>query len=125
MDRKTQPVDRAMVRNAADPKQVKNADRVERDRADGAVDDLIAVMSTSQGRRDRWRLLTRCGVYKSIFVTSSEIYYRAGWQDVGHFLVAELIETCPALYRKMQMENDGAGDIDLAIAETSTQKVAE
>jgi hypothetical protein len=62
----------AAVRNAADPRQVRFAERLE-----GRV-----VMAT---------LIRRAGVYKSIWHPSSEIHYNAGRQDYGHELMADLV----------------------------------
>jgi hypothetical protein len=91
--------------NASTPKQVKKqVSREERLRR-RQMDDIAAVLSSIHGRRLLWRLLTECGVFKSVHHQSgSQVYYNAGKQDVGHFLMAEVIETDPKKFMEMQTE---------------------
>jgi hypothetical protein len=94
---------RALVKNAADPKQVGRATRKERDARAVELADLRAVLNTEYGRRSLWRLLTHCSVFESIFSASSLIYANAGRQDVGHFLMAEIEAADPeAIFRMMR-----------------------
>lgn len=96
--------DRALTRNAGDPQQVKTARRLEARREQFTIDMLVATMSQPSGRAFIWELLSRCGVFSSIYRQSSEIYYLAGRQDVGH----ELLELCTTaskdLYLLMESE---------------------
>lgn len=96
--------DRAEVRNAASPEQVKRAARKERERAELQRASLKAVMGTPAGRFVLWDLLERAGVYRSIFHPSSQIYYLAGRQDFGHELIALLLDTDDVLYQQMEVE---------------------
>lgn len=100
---------RALVRNASDRDQVKAAKKSERFIRDEQLNDIRATFGQDspfgyQARRLLWRLLGEFKVNESIFVTSSEIYYRAGRQDAGHFLMAEVLEADPELYLLMQRE---------------------
>lgn len=100
-----QSEDRALVKNAADEKQVKKgADRAKNIR-DKELEDIYAIMSTAPGRRFMWRLLSHCGVYSSIWEASAKIHYNAGKQDVGHFLLAEIVQTNEELYSLMVKES--------------------
>lgn len=81
---------RALVRNAADPEQVKRGGRKEKDARDRELHDLRAVLATEPGRRVLWRVLWHCGVFASVYDEGPLIYKNAGRQDVGHFLMAEI-----------------------------------
>lgn len=95
---------RALVRNAADPKQVKFAEQVEKRRTERFAQALIAVMNTEAGRTVMAQLIRRAGVYKSIWHPSSEIHYNAGRQDYGHELMADLVGIDENLYQTMERE---------------------
>ena len=96
---------RALVKNAADPDQVATGGRLEEERARLERADLLSVLSTKIGRRVLWRVLTRCGVFKSIYETSARIHYNAGQQDLGHWLMNEILEVDAAAYLVMQQES--------------------
>lgn len=96
--------DRALVRNAADPAQVKRAERKERDRVERFRTNLTAVMATEAGRQVLWELLTRAGIYQSIWDPSSKIHYNAGRQDFGHEMLAALLDADEDLYQLMERE---------------------
>lgn len=81
---------RQAVRNAADPRQVKEAGRLDRRRVERYQNALRAVMSTTEGRIVMAALVRRAGVFKSIWHPSAEIHYNAGKQDYGHELMADL-----------------------------------
>lgn len=69
------------------------------------VDDLKFIMSSKEGRRFIWRLLTHCGVYRSIWSNSAAIHYNSGMQDVGHFVQAEVIDAAEGSYLQMIKES--------------------
>jgi phage baseplate assembly protein W len=95
---------RAQVRNAADPQQVKRAERRDRDAAAQVQASLKAVLSTTDGRAVMWELLERAGVFRSIWHPSAEIHYRAGRQDYGHELQALILACDEELYDAMTRE---------------------
>lgn len=97
-------MDRAQVRNAASPDQVKRAARKERDAAEFARAALVQVLATPAGRIVMWDLLERAGVHRSIFHPSSQIYYLAGRQDFGHELLAALLDADEQAYLLMEAE---------------------
>ena len=80
-----------LVKNANDKEQVRNAVRKEQLSRDKELNDLRAILSTAEGRRVIWRLLGHCKVHGSIWEQSARIHYNAGVQDVGHFIMAEVI----------------------------------
>src|SRR3990167_60975 len=85
----------ALVRNAADPEQVREAGKTQQTKRQGELEDLRAVLATPHGRRLLWRLLSHCGAFESVWHPSALIHYNAGKQDVGHFLIGEITEAQP------------------------------
>lgn len=98
----------ALVDNAADRKQVRHAGRKDRDRRNQELNDLRAVMSSVQGRRLVWRMLSHCAVAASVFdPNNSRMSANSGRQDVGHWLQSEVIDADDddaTLYQTMQRE---------------------
>lgn len=91
--------------NAASEKQVKaKGSREERFHLRDQA-DIRALMSSIHGRRFLWRLLEHCGVFGSVHHPSgSQVYYNAGKQDVGHFIMTGIIAADPNLFMNMQIE---------------------
>lgn len=98
------PEPKALVRNAADPEQVRKGRETERHRRDRELRELRALLDTYEGRSVLWRFMAQCGVFKSIMEASARIYYNAGQQDVGHWLLAEIAEAEPNAYAVMMDE---------------------
>lgn len=96
--------DKAFVKNAADQGQVKSAASKVKLSRDRELSDVAIVMSTPQGRRFMWRLLSHCKTYGSVWEPSAKIHYNAGQQDVGHFLMAEIVEANEDAYVTMAKE---------------------
>jgi hypothetical protein len=100
--------DRQAVKNAADPRQVKAAERNEKDKRELELDDLRALLKTAEGRRFLWRLIGQCRTFESIWTANAQIHYNAGQQDLGHFLIAEIVEADEEGYLLMQQESYAA-----------------
>lgn len=99
MDKKPEVV------NAADPKQVKRAGRIEKEREASFLDGLREVMGTAAGRALVWQLIGRTKVYSSVFDRDAGVMaYLSGRQDVGHELLASAIECDATLYLDMERE---------------------
>lgn len=97
--------DRAAVRNAADPQQVKDAGRRDKRHAAWFVDNLRAVMGAPFGRALMWELLGKARIYASVFHRDPGLMaYNSGRQDFGHQLLAEIIAADAALYLLMERE---------------------
>lgn len=96
--------DRALVKNAADPQQVRRAARKETDLAADRAARLQHVMQTALGRAAIWDLLEDAGVFRSIWSPSAEIHYRAGRQDFGHELMARVIDADEHAFLAMEAE---------------------
>ncbi len=56
--------------------------------------DIKTVLGTKSGMRLMWRLLEHCDTFGSVFSPDSHASasYRAGKQDIGHFLMSEISE---------------------------------
>lgn len=108
-----------LVRNASDPEQVKNAKAFEKQAQERLEDNTRWVMANEQGREFVWWFLGKCKIYESIFTTSSEIYYRAGRQDVGHDLQRLVATADPEHYLLMQQEAAHLDELKVSPPETT------
>lgn len=98
--------DRALVRNAADPKQVKDAKKRETLQRDNELADLRAVLNTLEGRRVLWRILEHTKTFGSIYDESpNRIAFNSGRQDVGHFVMAEINDADASKILTMMQES--------------------
>lgn len=95
----------AVVKNAADKKQVKEASRKVKDLDAARIEDLRAVLQTIEGRRFLWRTLEHCQVFGTIWHGSALIHYNSGRQDVGHYLMDQITQADPEAMVQMIKEN--------------------
>jgi len=84
--------DQPVVGNAASRKQLETARQKEQLEAEQWLADIreLLHLESGAGRRVLWGVLAQCKVLESIWVQSSEIYYNAGRQDIGHWILAQL-----------------------------------
>lgn len=76
--------ERALVRNAADPEQVKRAGRVERDREALFLAALHEVLEYASGRLVFADLLDRAGLYGTVYDASdAAMYFKEGRRNFG------------------------------------------
>jgi hypothetical protein len=92
------------VRNASSVGQVNEAKLREKLAEDNEMARLKGLLAMPEFRREMWLLLGATHVFDSIFVSSSEIYYRSGQQDVGHWLMQRIAAADPEAYVLMQRE---------------------
>lgn len=92
------------VRNAANPKQVKEAARKVRDHDEQFVLDMTSVMETVHGRRVISWLMDFCGEDQLSYTGNSDTYFREGSRNVALALKAKLKGHLPKLYLKMLEE---------------------
>lgn len=93
-----------MAQNASDEKSIKDAGNRERRIREGELNDIRFLIANRQGRRFIWRFLAHCKLHGSVWEPSARIHYNAGVQDVGHFLLAEVLEADPEAMLKMMQE---------------------
>jgi hypothetical protein len=116
----------SLVRNAADPKQVKFAEQFEKRRDERFRVAIASVMATQEGRAVLAGLIRRAGVYRSVWSPSSEIHYNAGRQDYGHELMADLVAVDEDLYQLMEREEWAwAKSQQASISATHTRRSTE
>ena len=94
----------ALVKNAADEKQVKKADKKEKMIDSRNLEDMKFILQTVQGRRFIWRYLGLCGVFKSSFTGNSETFLNEGKRLVGLTLLNDINEADPDSYTRMMKE---------------------
>src|SRR5690348_3711287 len=95
----------ALVGNAADPKQIAEASRKEKDRRKRELAELRRLLDLPDGRRFLWRLLEHCDVFASVYDdVPVRMAHHSGKQDVGHFLLAEINDAQPTALLQMMRE---------------------
>lgn len=95
----------ALVKNASDEKQIKEAEKTLQITREDELNDLRWILSDPRGRRFIWKLLTFCKVFESIWSQSAMIHYLSGQQDVGHYVLAEVGEAHDESIIIMMREN--------------------
>lgn len=95
----------ALVKNAADPDQVKRAENRIINGRDKELDDIRFILSTPQGRRVYWRLLSQFGIFKTSFTGNSTTFFNEGQRNAGLFLLSELNDADPEAYVLMMKES--------------------
>lgn len=95
----------ALVRNAADPEQVKAGKREENHRVTEELEDLRQVLETGYGRRVLWGLLEWCGVFESSWAPSAAIHYNEGRRAVGLKIMADITQADSEALLDMMREN--------------------
>lgn len=96
--------ERAFVRNAGDPEDVKGAGRQEKRIERRRLGYYKAVLGTEAGRAVLWDLLCTTGLFESSFSQSSLIYFNEGRRNVGLKLRADLELADEALVELMERE---------------------
>ena len=103
--------DKSNVKSATDPLQIEKDEKADKKERAEQLDDLRAVLGTVKGRRLYYRLLKKCGAFRSVANNTKlnvelqyAIFYLSGQQDIGHFLQAESIEANEDFYLQMIKE---------------------
>ena len=99
-------MDDAVVKNAADEKQVKKAVDNDRSRREIELLDLVEILQTPAGRRVMWRILEWTGCEGTPKRSNDALTYMAiGSGDVGRWLKSEIIKAGEPLLFDMMREN--------------------
>lgn len=97
--------ERALTRNAADPKAVKDAQRLANRRRDRFRVDLKAALEQPATRAVLWALIGRAGVYESTFHRDPYVMASlAGQQTFGQTILADIIDVDDDAYLLMERE---------------------
>ena len=81
-----------------------SADNAEEERRqrDEEISDLCRVMSTKEGRRFMWRLLSDAGVFRLSFnVDAMQMAFAEGNRNTGLKYFNDIMAACPQLYTLM------------------------
>lgn len=110
-----------LIKNAADPQQLKRAGRIETQRAERDRADLQNVVSSEQGRRFVWKLLCESAVFQQSFVQGAAdlTAFNEGRRRIGLGLMLDLAAIDPTLYHRMAKE---AHDLEEAEAQGSNKE---
>lgn len=96
---------KAFVKNAADPEQVKSAERKENNLRATELSDLKWVLGARQGRRFLWRMLSELGAEQLPYGRKDrDTYFKLGMLNAAHFLKSEIIEASEEAWLFMQQE---------------------
>lgn len=101
-------MERAVVKNAADPQQVGNAENVIKRTRGRELEDLRWVLSDSRGRRFLFRLMAICKVEETPYqpgMSPNDLYFMCGTQNVGKQIKAEIVEARENALIEMMREN--------------------
>lgn len=97
--------EKAIVKNAADPEQVKKAKQKVESLNDKRLNDVREVLNTRRGRRFMWELLDFCGIFRTSLANEHQIFYNEGQRNVGLKLLADINEAAPQAYAVMLAES--------------------
>ena len=68
-------------------------------------EDVAFVLSSPEGRRFYWRLLKRCGIFKSSYSSEEgRIFFYEGERNIGLMLLKDVNEIAPDAYLLMLKE---------------------
>lgn len=84
---------------------VEDAERKEKDIRRQELNDIRTVLSNASGRRLLWRLMEKCNTFQSLFTDPHQMAYLSGQQDIGHFIMSEIVEADEHLLFKIMKDN--------------------
>ena len=101
--------ERSLVKNAADPKQVKNGKIAEKDRLRTEEQDLLWLLGHRQGRRIFWKWISKSGPLNTSFGSGNDkTNFNEGKRQLGLWMLDELTKVKPEAY--VQMVNEAKLD---------------
>lgn len=98
--------EQALVGNAADSKQVKDARKREEHRREQELNDLRTVLGVPAGRRLLWRILLECHILGPSWRPESgrHMAFIEGERNIGLWLARELEQTAPEAFAKLMLD---------------------
>ena len=118
--------ERALVANAADPRQVRDARRKKSHLDKQEQADWEALLANAPFRRRIWALLQQCGVYQANEETTE--YGRGrkeGKRQIGLMLIDKLLTADPESYVALLVEHARARKQDAVLPEPSVTPDAD
>ena len=67
-------------------------------------DQLSLILSSYEGRSFYWRLLSRCGIFRTSFTGDNTTFFNEGMRQVGLWALEELFSASPEAFLLMQKE---------------------
>lgn len=97
----------SLVKNAADPDQVRKAAQKVESKQDREANDVRSVMNGVRGRRFIYKHLHKCGIWSDRFVAGvpDETAYQLGQRKAGLRLLYDVEQASPEAYDVMMKEN--------------------
>lgn len=97
---------KALVKNASDESQVKDAEEKTKDKRKQDLLDVYNILNTVHGRRFFNRIIEECNVFGTSFNTNAlTMALSEGVKNVGLKLLADMNEAYPEAYFMMLKEN--------------------
>jgi len=97
-------MDKPLVKNASDESQIHNAKIKSRMKEESEASDLKFLLSTDQGRRFIWKLISKCGVFRQSFTGNSQTFFMEGERNIGLYILDAVMEADPDAYVKMYVQ---------------------
>lgn len=92
--------------DVGDAKKVKKRKKKHQLVRERELEEIKQLLSTSYGRRFLWRVLTQCGMFKTLSVhTEHEMSIQSGKRDMGLWLVNEINDADKNGYIKLIQED--------------------
>lgn len=70
------------------------------------VEELKQILDTYGGRALIWRVLSRCGIYRSPVTHPQETFRQMGHQDIGRWLLEEVFTSDKNAYTVIRQEGE-------------------
>lgn len=102
---------KSAVDNAADKEQVQRAVRADKRNRQRRIEDTKTVLSTREGRRYLWELMSACRVFATCYSSDApEMAFKEGMRNVGLMVLSDLNECGSEWYSLMLKENCNVDD---------------
>lgn len=96
------------MNNLADAKDIQDAENKEQALRLQQMNDIKTVLDSISGRRLMWRILEKCKTFNSVYDSDGLLMAnKAGKQDIGHFLMAEIVEADENLLLRLMKNKKG------------------
>ena|ERR1019366_3909337 len=96
----------SIIRDTGDKQSIERVAKKQENTRQQLREDYLALLNNASGRRVLWSIMAQCKTFESIWDPSSKVHYNAGRQDVGHFLMAKIMEVKPDAFTTMMIENN-------------------
>lgn len=79
--------------------------RSQKRKMESQKNDIISLLKTGEGRRVLYRIIEKCGVYRSEIGTVDEVMFHQGQRAIGLFIIGAMIEADPHAYANLLAEH--------------------